>query len=503
MKKRISALFMSCIMIFALGACKPNKTDSDPVSSGEVQSDDPSFDVDFGSEAAVSAQESTAVTQSSGGGTTSKNTAASQPGQPSQFVPKEGDTVEKGLNFGGKTFTKTIIGEISAKKMRTIQAFEKKFNCKIELVKLKWETYNSSVATSVASGKPYDICGLSNYFFPEGVVSNLYQPLDNYITTADVYSPGKPGIDLTYSAYFNYNGKMYGASTHTGDFSSFPTVLFYNKKMMGDAGYKGNKDPLAMWKAGTWTWKTFEDMATALYDPARKKYIGGREMHGMPLYTNGGYPIKIEGGKVKENLTDSKFYKELEKMKQWYGSSTTKFSSNGFSDDPSEFFNGNHYMFMQMSQYGPLNLMPKIDSKEAFGANAKERIANLGIVPLPLGPDNTKKAVASSFLNAKASAKGAKDPRVVIAYTKFTETFDDPMKDEDPYLWDAETQKFINSLYDNLIIPIVNYKTSSTSTGALLEEIAQVAISGGNISTAITDRKGTFQSVIDESLKQK
>ena len=61
----------------------------------------------------------------------------------------------------------------------------------------------------MASGSPYDICGLAAYFWPEA-------GFNNYLSDTDLYdSKTGVGIDLNTSKEFEPDGKLYDVSTHS------------------------------------------------------------------------------------------------------------------------------------------------------------------------------------------------------------------------------------------------------------------------------------------------
>ena len=140
-----------------------------------------------------------------------------------------------------------------------------------------------------------------------------------------------------------------------------------------------------------------------------------------------------------------------------------------------------------------------IVKSSAFGKN----FDNLGVVPFPYGPNNTSKTNPAHGGQAKAAGKGSKDPRVVIAWTKFASEFEDPMQDEDPSLYSAEIYTALNKCFDNINNMIDNYKTSSDSAQNYIGKIEETALKNGDITKAINDYSGTIQSIINSSLGQK
>lgn len=492
MTKKIICIVLTILMVFGtLTACEKNPSSDEYVSSAIwVDVEDEDRDSDDGNEVTSSSdgktENNSSVSSGNNGGTNNGSGGSVTP-------PTNKGSLLEGLDFGGKTFTKTIIGTVGNQVMRTISAFEEQYNCKIKLVRLKWETYNSQIATRMASGDPYDICGIANQMFPECVVQSLYEPLDKYITKADQYDPKTGyGIDMDMSSYYNYQGKMYGLVAHTGRLSTLPYVLYYNKLKFKEAGLE---DPLALYNKGQWTWSMFLEYGKIVKDPAKGQYLIGQDIHNTFVYSNDWNPVKFANGKTLTNIKDSKFINGLSKFSEIC---STIVGPKSFSDNPSEFINGNYYMFMQQSMYGYLDLMPKVVASSAF----KKNKANLGICPVPVGADNKTKASPAFCGQGKAAGKGSDDPRVVVAWVLFSNMFTDPEAKNDPYTYNEEQQAIIDKISDNVIPTMNYYKTSTQNAATLTDEIIEAARKGNDYSKLISDYSKTIQTIIDDSMKQ-
>lgn len=516
-------------MIWALTACSPNPTPNESLPSQTDSNVSDSQQSGDNSDVSVSDpgdSSQTDVTQSGVASTTAGNgnngtTAGSSDKKTTTTTQKSssgsGSTsslkaMDDGLDFGGATFTKTVCGPTPAGTTRRIAAFEKAYNCKLKIIRLDWEKFNSQVAMSISAGTPYDICGMDNYFFPENVISmNLFEPLNDYFTDADVYGNAAnkkdTGIDLKLCDYYKVDGKIYGIATHSVSTnfvgSVYPMVLYYNKKMMSEIGFTGAKDPQAMYKAGKWTWDEFEKMANEimlLSEPG--KFVVGRDFIDQGqhiLWSNDVHITTTSGGKVKGNLSDPSFINALTRMQKWFNDKNSFVNAAG-TDGQGQFVAGNQYMYVHASATGPLGLMPQVEKSAAFG----KKIANLGVVPFPTGPDNKTKAVACTQFSARGAAKGSKDPRAVVAYAKFQDLFYelDPMAKTNKYQYSKEDKALLDSLADNVVLPVANYKTSSMTTYGILWDIFRVAQGGGDFSKTISDNKDAFDGCINTALKQ-
>lgn len=492
--KKIVSLLLAAFMVVSICGCKSTGDDTSDIVSYITTEEEVVIGGNTSGTASGGSTSSGTTSGNKNPGSTSGNGQGSSGGNTSGLTNSNAASVEN-LDFGGQTFTKTIIGSIPKVTIRRKEAFEKKYNCKIKLVSLKWETYNSQVATAMASGSPYDICGLAAYFWPEAGVQNLYEPLNDYLSDSDLYdSKTGVGIDLNNSKEFELNGKLYGVSTHSDVYVPMLQVLYYNKLMFKDAGLE---DPLKLWEKGQWTWDKLFEYGKAVTNASKGKYLMGQEFSMTTWVLSNGFKYtKTSNGKITQNLSDKLYLDSLKKGYEFYSKYV---GPKGYSDDPTEFYNGNYYMFCQVSSYGTYYMYDSIVKSSAFGKS----FDNLGVVPFPYGQNNTGKTNPAHGGQAKSAGKGSKDPRVVIAWTKFASEFEDPMQDEDPSLYSSEIYSAFNKCFDNINNMIDNYKTSSDSALNYIGKIEETAKKNGDITKAINDYSGTIQSIINSSLGQK
>lgn len=494
MKKRMTALLLAALILSGACGCKDSKKTASDTVSYVTEWEEYDETVEGEAQDTASGKGDSSKKNNSSKKDNSKGNSGKNNGSVTSSDINSGTSVTKGLDFGGKTFTKTIIGAIPNRTVRKKEAFEKKYNCKIKLVSLQWEQYNSQIATAMSSGQPYDICGLQSYFWPEAGVQGLYEPLNDYITQSDLYnSKTGIGIDLEKSKEFEMNGNLYGVSNHSGVFAEILQVLFYNKLMFEEAGLE---DPLKLYNSGKWTWDKFFEYAKKLKNESKGKYIIGQELEAGAFTLSDGYKyVTKKNGKVTANLSDSKYLNGLKKYSEFC---KNYMGPKGYGDDPTEFYNGNYYMFYQSYTYGKYYMYDTIVNSAAFDND----FSNLGVVPFPT-PDGKHTNNPGGGPQAKGAGKGSKDPRIVIAWTKFDLEFDDPEADSDPYQYSTEIDNVIKKCFDNINYGMCNYKTSSQTVSSLYGQIDSAAKTGGDYVKLINDNKATIQSIIDDSLGQK
>jgi len=496
--KRILALVIALLLVFSAVGCKSSKdTGSDNVSYITTYEDEyiDVYDED-GNPVSSTTTQSGASSQSGGGkGNSGTTSSGGNAGTPSTKPVNKKGTISN-LDFGGKTFTKTIIGTAPAYKIRMKEAFEKKFNCKVKFVNLPFETYNSKVASAMAAGDPYDICGLHPYFWPEAGVQGLYEPLDEYFYKDDLYDPNSKstvGIDLEQSKYYSWNGKTYGVANNRDTHCSQPDGYYYNKLMFEEAGLE---DPLELYNKGKWTWDKLFEMAEEVVDTKKGKYMFGLDFQlGSFVSRNGILGTKVVNGKVKTNLDDPRYPASVKKAVEFFNKYCENAGGRSVLD---QFINGNHYMHQHEITWGTFSGYDLIINSPAFDKD----FDNLGVVPLPTGPDNNNNIYLKGGPQAKCAGKGSKDPRVAVAFVWFASVWEDPMQQDDPSLYSDEIYKAFDKDYKDTNYSDPNYKTSSKKVSDLTNEIWAGVRDGGDWTKLVNDRIKTIQSIIDDSLGQ-
>ena len=129
--------------------------------------------------------------------TAGKVTTASRPnveGYVGQDITiKKGDKrADVGVDFGGKTFLYAF-NQTDEQFFKTEWAnVEKKHNCKIKLYFLSVGNRTEQIASATAAGTAFDMMIMSLDYYPSMITANLLQPLDDYVTTADLWDTKHP-----------------------------------------------------------------------------------------------------------------------------------------------------------------------------------------------------------------------------------------------------------------------------------------------------------------------
>jgi ABC-type glycerol-3-phosphate transport system substrate-binding protein len=410
-------------------------------------------------------------------------------------IIKQGSTpMDKDLSFGGKTFTMAVTSEITYATnafKRLKNAFEKQYDCKLEISTLPFDQYNQQVAAKMSTGKSYDICLQHGSMYPAGVVNKLFEPMTEAITTADLMDTGNPmagGIDYNKSMAFAWNNQLYGLTSY---WASNPYLIYYNKKMVSDNGLD---DPRKLYDQGKWDWAALQKLGGAITDESRGLYLGGSSFYSRALVlANGSDYIRFDAGKPVINLSDKKVYNAYKFIQDaFYGSKKIMTKEDVFNDTKN-FYAGKLLMFTEESDRYSV-IMAEIPKQNAFGKNAD----NLGIVPLPLGPDNTEKLYPTGWLTAVFAGAGTEEKRAAAAWAKFRGSYKDPVKDT--YAFNAKDQAMLESLIKNIVFERSNFSNSSDQATKLIYNINESIVGGADITKTINDNLGKLQACIDATL---
>lgn len=326
------------------------------------------------------------------------------------------DPVEKDLDFGGKTLNLAVGYTTTSSFASMVKAFESTYNCKIQVTQLSFDKYLADLAAKITSGEVFDIVYVHGSFYPNSFIKGFFQPLDGVFSTADLYDANNlaaGGIDRVKSEGFSWNGHYYAV---TGYKTSVP-MLYYNKKMMAAAGYTGQKDPLALYNSGDWSYQKLQEIGKQVTNASAGIYLGGRDFFAGGLVAfNRGQFVKTDGTTVSENLSDPRIYNAYKFQREIsLGSGAIiNYKTGTGGQDYSAFANGKTYMFYNdASMYS--TLAKAAAESGYFGKNKN----NLGYVPFPYGPDNTEKEYFIKWLEGWGAGINCKDRRAAVAFVKF------------------------------------------------------------------------------------
>lgn len=516
--KRIIALILAVCMLVPLTACKSNPeeysseyyyyyedSDSGNAESGDgTDTDDGSSTVDSSdtsSGGTVSTNVPSKITGGSGG---DSDITVADDGKALLYdtaygkitVEKGSKAMEQGLDFGGKTFTMAVWrgnDYCGTDFVNKVKAFGAKYNCKIKMVELEWEPYISKLSQSIVTNKPYDIVFIHGSMYASGVKAGIFEDLTPYISTADLYGTAKNGgVDIARSSEFSKDGKLYGLCSN---YASHPYVLYYNKRLIKQYRLK---DPRELYEAGKWNWDAIYDMQN-IVNPDKGIYLFDKSFSNkVAIQMAGGNLVTYKNGKAVANLTDKKVLTGLQYLQKLFGidgSGTKAIAANaGGTFDLTEWYAGRTIFFAQEAQKY-YDYVAEVESNTVFGKDKD----NIGIVPIPLLDCNTDGAYPTGWLEATAACKGASDPRVAVAFAKFSSTYKNPVESDQSY--SAEDEALLRKLATGKICyPNYGFSNNEVDIGDILTSLTTKVMQGDNVAQVLQNNNQSVQNCIDATL---
>ncbi|MBO5266005.1 MAG: extracellular solute-binding protein [Ruminiclostridium sp.] len=180
-------------------------------------------------------------------------------------------------------------------KQVSLEMFETNYGGKIEYIPCTWESRYEALGKMIAAGDSPDMFSAGDLdCFPQGAVSKMFLPLDDYVDfDSELWAPMKEVNDQ-----FMFKDKHYVGATST----DAGVVMIYNQKTIDENGLA---DPAKLLEEDNWTWDTFYDMMIAFCDRTNEKYaVDGWWFEGAISLTTGVPYVGMKDGKIVQNLDD-------------------------------------------------------------------------------------------------------------------------------------------------------------------------------------------------------
>ncbi len=174
-----------------------------------------------------------------------------------------------------------------------LELFSSQYGGKIEYIQTTWDDKFDKLATMVQSGDSPDMFPAADMdVVPRCVLTNLFQPLDDYL---DLSSPLWADTSAVNEQY-TISGKHYVAATDT----DAGVVCIYNLNTIGEYGLP---DPATLYAEGNWNWDTFYDMLVKYCKPDEGLYgIDGWWFESAISLSTGVPYIGLDNGKIVQYL---------------------------------------------------------------------------------------------------------------------------------------------------------------------------------------------------------
>ena len=503
MKIRISALLLALLMVVSLFVGCTGNGNSSEVIIEEESVVEGSADANENAEG----NDGTTSTGNQPSGTTQKPIASKPQTSTNQAVGTDGKKItlvnpvsiangttpmEKGLNFGGKKFTMATTSESvfqQASFKRLVAAFEKEYNCKIELKTLDFDSYVQQATQKMSTGTSYDVLFMHGSKFPTMPISGLVEDLSPYMTTAD-YDTGKGGIDIGASSHFVYGKDL--TAVVAGENAVYPCVIFYNKAL-----FKENDldDPFTLYKQGKWTWTKFREMGKKVTNESKKVWFGGFNFRNKNTVLSMGQSLWdwVNNEPKMYWFTDSNIFKGMQMAQKFFMNDKILIPQKEASSGDYELLTaGKIFATTEESQKYKV-IAPLAAESAVFNRNYK----NLGIVPMPQDTAAAKRGYPTGWLTGICAGTGS-DPRVAVAFAKFWDTYKDPVADK--FAMTEEEAKVCEKLISgNLALIHGSYSNATTSSHQSFDWGVMMHVVGGE---DIASRISAMKSVVEDCIKQ-
>ena len=344
-----------------------------------------------------------------------------------------------------------------------ISLFKNKYGGEIKWYSTTWNTRYSDLSTYVLGGEGIDFFPCDTAALPKGVVSGMFQPVDDYI---DLNAPLWQDVSEAMEIY-NFNGKHYELVNSV----SAENIVIYNKQTISEQGLD---DPWELYQAGEWNWDSFEKMLEQFVDPDADQVGLDGYWNEKALLLSAGVPsVEAIDGHLVTNLNDPTIEKAMNWMYGLYNKGLVMdMSLYDWSEQPQFMGEGKELFYI----IGAWAVQSNPDTW-----NTKIPVENLGLAPVP-SPEGSDPYQAAT-LDGWVICKGAANPEGVALFaecTRLANTSDDAIaiadkKAKEDFQWSDELiaiNKEINELARKY--PVVDLATGVSS------DVASLTTDGGS-----------------------
>lgn len=286
-----------------------------------------------------------------------------------------------------------------ASKSVGLEMFEKKYGGEIQYYPTTWENRFNDLSTYVLGGEGIDFfSGDDTANFPKGIVSGMFQPVDDYIDmNSAIWQNTKDAMEL-----LNFGGKHYEFITTV----TAEAVVIYNKATIEANGLD---DPWDLYEAGEWNWDTFKQMLLDFVDEDSDQWGLDGFWAEKALFLSAGVPsVQSVDGNLVCNINDATVEKAMNYQFDLYTNGLV-FPREQFawSEQPSFMGEGRQLFYICGAwtvQAAPETWSTAIDPED------------LGLAPVPSPADSDPWQGAT--LGGYALCKGAQNPAGVALFAE-------------------------------------------------------------------------------------
>ncbi len=288
-------------------------------------------------------------------------------------------------------------GNGASKKVEN-ELFERKYGGSLKWYQTTWENRYNDLSTYVLGGEGIDFYVSDSGNLPKGIISGMFQPIDDYIDiNSAIWQNTKEGLEI-----YNFGGKHFMFVTNL----RANYYVYYNKATIEANGLD---DPWELYKAGNWNWDTFKDMLSEFVDEENDQWGLDNWYNEAALCYSAGVPVvQSVNGQLVCNLNDATLEKAMNFQYDLYNSGLVlPLEQFNWAIQPQMMGEGRELFWIGgfwEAEGDPSTWTHKIEPE------------NLGFVPTPspAGSDPYQAAVADGFV----LCKGAANPEGVALYAE-------------------------------------------------------------------------------------
>ena len=285
-----------------------------------------------------------------------------------------------------------------ASKKVEIEMFEKKYGGTIKYYPTTWDNRYNDLSTYVLGGEGIDFFPSDANNLPKGIVSGMFQPVDDYIDLdSAIWSNTKSAMEL-----LNFGGKHYQFVTGV----TAEQVVIYSTATLEANGLE---DPWDLYEAGEWNWDTFKQMLLDFVDEDSDQWGLDGFWAEKALFLSAGVPsVQSVDGNLVCNINDATVEKAMNYQYDLYTNGLV-FPREQFawSEQPSFMGEGRQLFYICGAwtvQAAPETWSTAIDPED------------LGLAPVPSPADSDPWQGAT--LGGYALCKGAQNPEGVALFAE-------------------------------------------------------------------------------------
>lgn len=287
-----------------------------------------------------------------------------------------------------------------ASKSVALEMFEQKYGGSVKYYATTWGNRYNDLSTFVLGGEGIDIFpGDDVYNFPKGIISGMFQPIDNYVDmNSAIWQDVKQGMEA-----YAFGGKHFNLVTSV----TAEEIVIYNRSTIENNGLD---DPWELYKEGNWNWETFKGVLQEFVDEDNDQWGIDGYWAENALFCSAGVPTvgTTEDGQLICNLKDATVEKAMNFQYDLFNDGLV-FPREQFSfKEQPQFMGEGRQIFYIIGPYA-------LDGAPETWTHAIDP-EDVGVVPVPSPAGSDPYQLAK--INGYALCKGANNPEGAVAFAE-------------------------------------------------------------------------------------